>query len=168
MGKDTEPPLDVFVLGDHPAAYLAAALLRHNASKLRVLHAIIPDEPDADRLVFINPELFTLSKLLEPLRRKLDLTGIYGLQFLADDGSTRSEHRGKAILSFVASYADFRAATFKIAHGEGVEFVEPRVLQVQRLDEAGLEVLVNKTVLRPRMMIVSGKLPDAQQKLLGL
>ena len=76
-----EPQFDVLVLGGHPAAYLAAALVAQNA-KMRVLHSTIPGEPNADRLVLINPEFFKLHPLVEPLRRKLDLVATYGLQFL--------------------------------------------------------------------------------------
>ena len=42
--------IDVLVLGEHPAAYFAAALLKHK-SKLTVLHATLPDERSPDRLV---------------------------------------------------------------------------------------------------------------------
>ena len=48
--------LDVLVLGEHPATYLAAALLRHK-TKLRVVHATIPGEAEPDRLVIVNPAL---------------------------------------------------------------------------------------------------------------
>ena len=87
----------VCVLGDHPAAYLAAALVRHKAAKIRVLHATIPDQSEPDRLVIINPALFALHPLLETLRRKLDLTNVYGIQFLSDDPAVRSEHRSKSV-----------------------------------------------------------------------
>jgi hypothetical protein len=70
----------VLVLGEHPATYLSAVLLRQK-TKLRVVHTTIPGEAEPDRLVIINPSFFTLHPLLEPLRRKLDLVSVYGLQF---------------------------------------------------------------------------------------
>src|SRR5687767_11688635 len=79
--------LDVLILGEHPAAYLTAALLRHK-TKLRIAHATIPGEAEPDRLVLINPALFSLHPLLEPLKRKLEMTAIYGLQFLSEDPAT--------------------------------------------------------------------------------
>jgi hypothetical protein len=96
MAKAPTPPVvDVLVLGEHPAAYLAAALLKHK-SKLHVCHATLPTEHVApDRLVLLNPALFDLHPLLAPVRRKLETTSIYGLQFLADDPATRSEYRAK-------------------------------------------------------------------------
>src|SRR4029450_10961680 len=99
----TEPQVDVLVLGEHPATYLAAALLRHKA-KLRVVHTIIPGEPDVDRLVIINTTFFTLPPRVAPLRRKFDTVSVYGLQFLSTDPQVRSEYRSKTALAFVASY----------------------------------------------------------------
>src|SRR5215204_1901711 len=86
------PPCDVLVLGEHPAAYLTAALLRQGG-KLHVLHSCLPDERVPDRLVLVNPEMFDLHALLGPLRRKLDTTSIYGLHFLSDDPATRSQYQ---------------------------------------------------------------------------
>src|SRR5689334_11087280 len=129
-----QPQVDILVLGEHPAAYLTAALLKQK-SKLNVLHATLPEERVPDHLVILNPELFDLNPLLAPLRRKLDTTSVYGLQFLADDPNTRSEHRAKAILSLVASYKDLKAAFHKVAASEGVEFATPKHVQVHRIDE---------------------------------
>ncbi|MDB5318650.1 MAG: hypothetical protein JWN40_281 [Phycisphaerales bacterium] len=164
----TPPSIDVLVLGEHPAAYLTAALLKHK-SKLNVLHATLPDEKPPDRLVLINPELFDLHPILHPLRRKIETTSIYGLQFLSSaDATTRSEHRAKSILSLVAHYKDVRTAFQKMATAEGVEFVNPKHVQVHRIDETGLDVTVGKSHLHPKVLVLGGPLPDAQQKLLGL
>src|SRR3954470_24293530 len=91
----TDPKLDVLVLGEHPATYLCAALLRFN-TKLRVLHATIPEERSVDRTCLLNPAFFSVHKLLEPIKRKLELCALYGVQFLADEADTASEHRAKA------------------------------------------------------------------------
>src|SRR5438067_2510658 len=85
----SEQNVDVLVLGEHPATYLCATLLRVGTN-LRVLHATLPDEKPVDRTCLLNPAFFLLHKLLEPLKRKLDLTAIYGAQFLADDPATHS------------------------------------------------------------------------------
>src|SRR5438046_325285 len=124
-----QPQIDVLVLGEHPSAYLAAALLKQK-SKLNILHSTLPQEHIPDRLVLINPEMYDLHPLLGPMRRKLKTTSIYGLQFLADDPATRSEYRGKSILSLVAHYKDVRTAFHKLAAAEGVDFVTPKHLQV--------------------------------------
>ena len=46
------PPLDVLILGEHPSAYLAAALLLTKPG-INVAHATIPGEHAPDRLVSI-------------------------------------------------------------------------------------------------------------------
>src|SRR5579862_6774490 len=159
-----DPHLDALILGEHPSAYLAAALLRQN-SKLRIVHATIPDEPDVDRLVVINPEFFKLHALLEPLRRKLDMSAIYGLQFLSGDRNTRSEHHSKSALAYVAPYKAVRNALIKIAEAQDVEMLSPKTLVIHRLDEHGAEVTVGRAMLRPKALIVGGNLTEPQQKL---
>src|SRR6266853_6424003 len=134
-------PLDVLILGEHPATYLCAALLRLK-TKLRVLHCTIPDEPDPDRLVVINPPFVSLHPLVEGIRRKLDLTALYGLQFLSDDPETHSEFRSKSALAYVTTYKSVRVQMIKVAEGQGVETATPRFLEIHRLDEQGVDVTV--------------------------
>jgi hypothetical protein len=166
----TLPDADVLVLGEHPSTYLSAALLRQK-TKLRVVHTTIPGEAEADRLVVINPQFFTLHPLLEPLRRKLDLVAVYGLQFLSDDPSVRSEYRSKSALSYVASYKQVRAEVSKVADAQGVELETPKQpehLQIHRLDERGIDVTLGKAQLRPKVLVLGGALPERQRRLLGL
>src|SRR4051794_40088998 len=124
MSKETakqETPIDVLVLGEHPAGALAAALLRHK-TKLRIVHAPIPGEDDAkDRLVTINPALFDLHPLLAALKRKLKLSGIHGISFFADDPETHSEYRAKTVVACVTRYRAVRDEMAKVAEAEGVE-----------------------------------------------
>jgi flavin-dependent dehydrogenase len=159
--------VDVLVLGQHPAAYIAAALLA-NKSKLKVLHATLPDEPAPDRLTLVNPELFDLHPLLSPLRRKLDSTSVYGTAFLADDPGTRTEYHSKAAMAHVARYSDIRQAMQKIAEAEGVQFEKPQAVRVRRLDEQGLEVSLAKVEVRPKVMVLACPLAFEQEKLLGM
>ena len=158
---------DVLVLGEHPATYLCAALLREGG-KLRVLHATIPVEKPVDRIALLNPAFFSLHKSLEPLKRKLDLTAVYGAQFLADEAETRSEHRAKATMAYTVHYKDLRAAVMKVAADEGVEFITPKQLEIHRLDEQGIDLTLGKNRVRAKVLVVGGKLPEAQQKLLGM
>lgn len=165
------PPLDVLVLGEHPAAYLAAALLHagERPKPPRVMHACIPGDHEPDRLVLVNPALFALHPLLEPLRRRLDLTAVYGLQFVSDDPAVRSEHRSKAALVYAASTKSLRTEFARMAEQAGVETVgAPKNLEIRRVDEHGLEVALNKQVLRPKALVLGGRLPDGQQRMLGL
>ncbi len=162
-----QPALDVLVLGEHPAAYFTAALLKLK-SKLNVLHATLPWEAPPDRSVIVNPALFDVHPLLAPWRRKLEMTTIYGLTFLADDAATRSEYHGKSTMTHIASYKDIRNAMIKVAQGEGVDFLTPKSVQVHRLDEKGLEITLGKLHVRPKVLVLGGHLPKEQEKILGM
>lgn len=167
MKTKPAPQPDVLVLGEHPSAYFAAALV-HLTAKLRVAHAAIPGDEEVERLVVINPAFFGLHPMLEPLRRKLEMTAVYGLAFLSDDPAVRSEHRSKSALAYVASYKTVRSALAKVAEANGVELLTPKHLEIHRLDEAGIDVTAGKAHLRPKMLIVAGHLPPAQAKTLGV
>ncbi len=130
---------------------------------------MIPDERPIDRLVLINPALFSLSPMLEPMRRRLEMTTIYGAQFLSDDPATKSEYRSKSGLAHVAQSHAVAAEFARLAEAEGVQTLEPKDLQLRRLDETGLDVTFNgKSELRATALIVGGMLSDAQHKMLGL
>lgn len=160
-------PIDVLVLGDHPATYLAAALLREKSS-LRILHACIPDHPPGDRLLLVNHELFSLHPLLEPLRRKIPCSPVYGVRFLADDGNTRSEYRSKATMAYVTTLKEARVAMGKLARDQGVELVSPKTLEIAGLDDEGVDVNLGPARVRARMLMLGGTLGAAQDQLLGL
>jgi len=162
-----DPQLDVLILGEHPAAYLCAALLKYK-TKLRVLHSTIPGESWPDRLQIINPELFDLHPLMEPLRKKLEMSTVYGLHFVADAPGLGSEHRSRSAMAYVASYRAIRLAMLKLAEAQEVDMVVPRSLQICRLDEGGVEVTVGKSHVRPKMLVLAGMPSIAECKLLGL
>jgi flavin-dependent dehydrogenase len=163
----TDRQVDVLVLGAHPSAYIAAALLAHN-SQLRVVHAAIPGEGDPDRLVLVNPALFDLDPLLAGTEKKLELEPIFGLLFLADQPPTRSEHRSKTPLSAVGSLKALRNAFAQVAESAGVELLKPTAVHIRRVDEIGIDVLLGKTEIHPRVLVLSGILPPEQQKVLGI
>lgn len=159
--------VDVLVLGGHPSAYFAAALLAHKTT-LRIVHAPLPGEPDGDRLVLVNPALFELDPMLAGLQKKLELEPIFGLAFLADEPTTRSEHRSKTPLSTVGSLKAVRTAMVAVAESAGVELAKPAAFQIHRVDEQGAHVTLGKSVLHPRALVLGGSLPQEQQKLLGI
>ncbi|MDP9172814.1 MAG: hypothetical protein M3O30_02980 [Planctomycetota bacterium] len=164
---------DVLVLGDHPCTYLAAALLREN-STLRVLHSVAPKEGDwpkpssTDHLVEINPALFDLHKCLQPLRRKLNLSSIYGIKFLSDDPAVHNEHRSKSMLGLVGYFRELQLWAVDLAKESGVKLISPRTLEIQRLDETGLDILIDGQPIRPTAMVLGCELPHPQASLLGL
>ena len=161
------PQLDVIVLGEHPCTYLAALLLATTA-KIRIAHCCVPGNGESDRLVLINPAFFELHPLLGPLRRKLEMTPVYGLQFLDDDASIRSEFRNKSALTYVAGYKSVRAALMKLAADQEVQLLTPKTMQIHRLDERGIEITLGKETIHPRSLILGSRLSEPQRKLLGL
>ena len=161
------PQLDVLVLGGHPAAYLAAALLKHKA-KFRVMHSTIPGEDWPDRLVMINPEFYDLHPLLEPLRKKLDTRGVYGLQFLANEPGTRGEYRSKSIVADITGLKNVREAMEAVAEGQDVDLVTPKQLVVHRLDERGIEITLGNQQVYPKAVVLAGRLEEAHHRVLGV
>jgi flavin-dependent dehydrogenase len=159
--------IDVLVFGEHPSAYLVAAMLRHK-TKYRIVHSTIPNEQTPDRLVIINPALFELHALLEPLRRKIETRAVYGLQFLADDPATHSEYRNKSTVTCVGPYKDIRKAMQSLAEQQGVEFVTPRQIQIHRVEEHGIEVSLGNQTVHPKALVLAGRLADAQERILGV
>jgi len=167
MVKAADHP-DVVVLGSHPCAYLAAALLRQN-SAIRVTQVLVPNEPVAERLVLINPELFDLHPLLNGLKRKLELAPLYGLRFLADDAGTRSEYAGKSIGTYVGSFTELRSALAKLARDAGADLIEDAdPLAILALDENGVEITVKGAHRKPKLLIVAADLPADSRRVLGM
>jgi hypothetical protein len=176
MARADESRPDVLVVGEHPATYFAAALLRAKAS-LTVRHVTLPrvnagpslsTSRGDDRLVLINPAFFELHALLQPLRRKLDCTSVYGLQFLSDDPQTRSEHRSKSGMAVVARYQEIRQALMRIAEEAGAKLQTPDSLQICRPDESGLQAIVDGQTIHARVLILGDQLCEAESRLLGL
>lgn len=163
----SEHQVDVLVLGDHPAAYLAAALLRHK-SKFRIVHSTIPGETWPDRLVMLNPAFYDLHPLVEGLKRKLETRGTYGLQFLADDPAIKSEYRSKSVTAAVGSFREVRQTLREIAEREEVDLYTARDLRVHRVDERGVEVTVGQHAMRPKALVLAGRLPREQEKILAV
>src|SRR5215217_1301118 len=117
MAKTLVQP-DVLVLGQHPCAYLAAAALLEKPGVV-VVHASIPSEHAPDRLVIVNPEVFSLHKPLEKLKKKLELTPVWGLNFIAGDPSTRGEFRAKSSCAYVGCYSNIRKCFADVAKQAG-------------------------------------------------
>jgi hypothetical protein len=161
------PQVDVLVLGGHPSAYLAAALLKHK-TKFNVTHACIPGEPTGDRLVLMNPSLFELHPILSGVKRKIDAVGVYGIRFLADDPATESEYRSKSAITCATQLKDVRSAMMDVAKSEGVQLCNPKTLEIHRLDETGIDVTVGKEMYRATALVLAGPLSEQQHKMLGL
>jgi len=79
-----------------------------------------------------------------------------------------SEHRSRSALAYVTSYKAIRSALAKLAEAQDVETVSPKVLEIHRLDENGIDLTLGKSHLRATMLVLAGMPTEAQQKLLGL
>jgi len=166
MAKSPSQP-DVLVLGDHPCAYLAAALLRSDPP-LRVIHGRIPGEEHPDRLVLINPAFFGLHPLLAQIKKSLDLTNLNGLRFLADDRSTSSEYLSKSVVAHVATFKQVRTAICKISEAHGLKTQSGDTLEIHGVDETGVDVTVGRLRCRPKLILLAGPLPPAHRRILGI
>jgi len=160
-------PVDVLILGDHPCAYLAGALLKQK-TKLRVVHATLGDREPEDRLVTINPAMFDLHPLLGELKKSLVTTAVHGLRFLSDDAETASEHRAKSVAALVARYSDVRDCMARVTEPDGVEFLANLPIQIHNVDEHGLHVTVGKHAMYPKALVLAGNLSREHKELLGL
>src|SRR4051812_11139252 len=165
MAKPRSQP-DVLVLGSHPCCYLATASLHERG--VPAMQASIPGHHVPDRLVLINPKFFDLHKLTAPLKKSPDLSPIYGLKFLADDGKTSSEFVAKSIAGYITPFKQICTATQEQAKKLKVEVIESKTLEISGADEGGVDVTLNGSQMRPKMLIVGGELPPAQRKVLGL
>ncbi|MGH7176785.1 MAG: hypothetical protein ACREJC_05335 [Tepidisphaeraceae bacterium] len=163
----SRPQPDVLVIGDDPSGFLAAALLRDSGVQ-NVLHCTLGASAPDDRLVTINPALFDLHALVKPLRRKLDLSPIYGLRFLADDPAVQSESAGKSISAYIASARQIRAAMRELARGSKVELVTCKSFQVVRIIDSAVEVQLDSRRVTPRILIAANDLPQQARAALGL
>src|SRR5258705_11919088 len=143
--------VDVLVLGGHPSAFLAAAVLK-NKTKFEVMHSCIPGEQGGDRLVLMNPALFELHPLLGSLKRKIESAGIYGIRFLADEPPTASEYRSKSSVTCVTQLKDVRAAMLDVAKREGDQLCNPTLLRIHRPGEKGLDATVVKETMRSQTL----------------
>ncbi len=167
-------PLDVLVLGDHPAGYVAAAALGGKGSKLRVGLAPLPDPQPDDRLVTLNPALFDLHPVLAAARADVPVTAVHGAKFLSDDGKTAATYDpGKKAVIYTARYRDVRQAVAKQAvarqaAAEGVEVLAAGAVQVRRADETGVDVTVGKRTVRTTAIVLAGTLPAEQLAVLNM
>jgi len=163
-------PVDVLVVGDHPCAYLAAALLAHK-SDLRIVLAPVAGASAEDRLVAFNPAMFDLHPLLAGLKQKLPVTQIYGLNFLSDLAETASDHRVKSAVACVARLSDVRDRFAKmfanVLDEKGIETLPPTPVRVLRIDEHGLQIAIGKHTLRARAVILATTEIEDEKKLIG-
>src|SRR5439155_11165334 len=166
------PQIDVLVLGQHPCAYLAAELLgSHSKGSLGVAHATIPGDNPPSRLVIHNRQLFALSKPLEKMRKKLELTAVWGTAFLGHTPETRGEWRTKSPatpVALIGCYSELRKSFAAMAKESGAKMITPKSMRVLRVDEKGFEIQLDHHTLRPRALLLAGNVSGENAKALAL
>lgn len=152
---------DVLILGDHPSAYLAGALLREDG-RLRVIH-VRRSIAAGDRLSLINPALFSLHKSLESVRRPLGLHPLRQVRFLGDQPEFSSTVclglPGPASVRLLQVRDLFREQ----AEQAGVLLVDDPGASLQGVDEQGVEWCVRGCVVRARGLLLS-EWPEASRR----
>jgi hypothetical protein len=160
MAKAAANEVDVLVVGQHPAAYLAVRLLRE-AAALRVTHALgAGGVGGADRLTLINPDFFSLAPGLGKLKEEVELAEVWGIEYLGEQAGVRSESAGKMVAAYVGSFKQIHDGLAKLAGQAGGEKVAGSApiagaVQVHAVDELGVAVRVGRRQLRARLMILS-------------
>lgn len=162
-----EPKTDVLVVGDHPCAYLAVALLGLN-SRIRVAHATVPGERLVDRLVLVNPAFFDIHPLVAPLRRRLRSHPIYGLDFIADDRGRVIGHHRRSCVALVCRLGDIRREMLRKAKATDAVFLDRGDLEIHGLDDSGIDLTIGATRLCARALIVAAELPPKPRRALGI
>jgi flavin-dependent dehydrogenase len=180
MAKSS-PQLDVLVLGQHPCAYLAADMVCGGGgsggaagAKTRALHcahATIPGDHPPDRLTLVNPQLFALHKPLEKARKKLEMTAVWGVVFLADDGETRGEWHSKSTTtpaSLVVDSAEMRKVFAAVAKEAGVKLFNPKSMHIRGVDEKGFDIALDSTSVHPKAILLAGVVSGDDAKAMAL
>ncbi len=168
MAKSSSVHADVLVLGQHPSAYLAALLLRTGKPAAEVTQICIPSEPWPDRLVLINPTFFSLHPSLAKLKKKLSLTGVWGVQFVSDKPDMRSEHRAKQSMGCICIYSELRKAMAELAKDAGAKLLAPSKMHVESVDHSGMVVHADGKAVRARAMLLAGTLEREDGRRLAL
>jgi len=166
MPKPSAPAaVDVLVVGQHPAAFLAVHLLAQDTS-LKLLHALGSAGPQPDRLTLINPQLFSLAPQLEQLQPQLDLTAIHGLHFLADDPQVQNQSTGKTVAAYVGVFKQIHQALSALT----AKTAPPvsGALQLGDPDESGVPVRVGRRQFRARLLILSDGVDPEVRAALGV
>ena len=170
MPARPKPPKspDVLVVGDHPAAHLAAALAADK--KARVVH-LVPADRDAAgdaRLVRVNPALFDLHKRLKPLRDALDLSPLHGVAFLSDDGHTAGTHAAEAPSGYVARLGPLRDAVAALADESGVDRRAVESVALTGIDPAGVHATAGGETVDAKVMVRTSDPAPADAAALGV
>lgn len=162
--------VDVLVIGGHPSAYLASAVVAGGeGERPTLLQVIPPGEHYDDRLLPANPRLLSVGppSMAQKLR---DLREAAGLCFLSESAGVRGTFvapKQPAVL--IASMSSTSASLAQLADEAGVHRLAPRAFAIERVVDHGVQVaLDDRKVIARAVLLGWGGLPQGQQRILGL
>jgi hypothetical protein len=158
---------DILIVGDHPCAWLCATNV---ASRTKAKVGVVTQSKctSPDRLVLINPALFSLDKSLSKARAGLELTDTYGLEILTDDPQKSAEHRGSQISALVGNFADVQAVFRKSAQTAGVDTVKCREFAATSVDDATIECQADGKAVSASLLAYAHSPKIGEHRALGL
>jgi flavin-dependent dehydrogenase len=161
---------DVLILGAHPCADLAAAVLAHDRPDVRSLCVATPDNTPDDRILPFNPRLFDLHPVISRQRPLADEPHAAGLLFLSEQPGVCGQYvstRQPAIL--LTSLRRASDAMRKVADAHGVRRIDARHFVIDRVVDDGVRVRINDQPTTARtLLIAAGGLPSDQRRMLGI
>lgn len=156
------------MIGAHPSAFLAAALLGDGTPGRSVLHLISKHATTADRLTLINPAIRALSPKLKPLIESLDEAPVHGLTLIGSDVPQRQDCVESSPSAWVASTRVIREAFARLAGKSGTKPRGYDTLEVLQVDGQGVRLRVDRTIVQSRLVILSDAIESAAHQALGL
>lgn len=160
---------DVFAIGDHSSAYLAAAAVKAKQPKLVVGHAVLPGESHPDRLTIANPKLFDLHPILSGLKKQFSNCCTCGAQFLSETPNVRGEYASKTPTAIVLSTRAFTAAAAKLAGAAGViARLAKAQVEIRKVIDDGVEISIDDKTIAARVLLVATPLPQGSARTVGL
>ena len=167
MAKPTKKPDGpaIVVIGDHPSAHVTA--LKLHALKTSCAACDPGTFDDAGRLVLLNSALAGLMPSLSDLVEALPGQAIEAVTFHAADGqsATTTDAFAKAPASSVVRLSDLTEELRQRVDAVGIART-PGKVRVEAVDESGVHLVVGRSQLRPKLVVVSDRLEsDAAQML---
>ena len=166
--KTAKPKSDdpsVVVIGDHPAAHVAA--LKLHQQKASVALADPQSIVNGDRLVHLNPDLFKLLPSLKDLAVHLDATELLAVRFHGEGGSVADTTATfeKEASPLVVRLDALRNALRRHVDEAGIPRTSGKVA-VGAVDESGVTLQLGRSAVKPRLVLVSDPLDDTSRDVL--
>lgn len=157
---------DAVVVGEHPSASLAAALLA--ARGRRVVHLARRETKPVRRLAWLSPAFFDLDKALAGMRRRLSLTPLRGMTLLGDRPEQRGQFLTRSASAFVVDSGDFAAESNALAKRAGTSVHACQAVRVEAVDDRAVRLFVDGESVSAGLLLLGSELDDDSSRLLGV